>query len=126
MDRENDWCAQYFREFDSGDFSTCLNSDPRLKLPDLIGLTKLHSNKRLGLFTSSGSGMRQHFLMSASVHFEGGGTQFAIAQFEYMMKWFCGLYARDPALKSSVTLCCLIFRHNYTSANPRIGAPVWS
>jgi len=72
VDRKNDRCEQCFREFDAGDFSASLNSGPGLKLLDHIGLKKLSSNKRLGLFTSWGSGMRQHFLMLALVQLERG------------------------------------------------------
>jgi hypothetical protein len=49
--------VQYFREFDTGDFSTWVDSDPSFNFLNSTRLRMLPSNMRLGLFASSGNGV---------------------------------------------------------------------
>ena len=57
VDRENDAHVQYFREFDTEDFSTWVDSDPSFNFPNSTRLRMLPSNMRLGLFASSRNGV---------------------------------------------------------------------
>ena len=57
VDRENDAHVQYFREFDTGDFSKWVDSDPSFNFLNFTRLRMLPSNMRLGPFASSGNGV---------------------------------------------------------------------